>query len=229
MKDLIMVVGGYLYILAIIILARKSVVLYGWTEKTSRKIIHVMVGGFIFLIPLFDHWYSPVILAAPFILITFFASAYSPVKVKALENLGLSGVSVKGDALGLTFYAAIYTILAGVFFESPVVIAAGIIPMTFGDGSAALIGTRFGSGRFRLLFGRTLQGTAGFFVVTFVFMGAFLALLSLLQVQTVNPWFVLCPVVATVGAVVEAISPRGIDHIAVPVVCVLSLLALGEW
>jgi len=229
LKDVLMVAGGYVYILLVIVFAKKSIELFNWTEKTSRKLIHVLIGGFIFLIPFFDNWYSPVILAAPFIFITFLASAYSPVRVKALNRLGLGDVSMKGDVLGLTFYAAMYTVLAGVFFDKPCVIAAGIIPMTFGDGSAALIGTRFGSERFRLPFGRSLQGSLGFFFMTFVITGAFLVLLTALQIPTVNSWLVLCLAVAGTGAVVEALSPRGIDNIAVPLLCVLAMKVLGEW
>jgi phytol kinase len=151
------------------------------------------------------------------------------VKFKVLERLGLSGVSVRGDALGLMFYALVYTILAGVFFDSSYVIAAGIIPMSFGDGSAALIGTRFGTERFRLPFGRTLQGSLGFFTVTFIVMGAFLSLLSILGIQTLNHWLILCLVVAGTGTVVEALSPRGVDNLAVPIICVLAMKAIGEW
>ena len=229
MNDVVLILFGYLYIVAVIIFSNRSEKLLGCSRETSRKLLHTLIGSLVFFVPLFDNWYSPVLVAAPFIPITFLASPYSPLKLQFFDRIGLRGLSESGDWLGLVFYACAFTILAGVFFNQPYVVAASIIPMTFGDGSAALVGRRFGSRMFRFMHGRTMEGSIGFFVFSFLGLAIYLGFLSLLQVHPINPWFVICPVVAAVGAVVEALTPKGVDNLAVPLLCAMAMKILGEW
>lgn len=229
MNDAVLILLGYLYIAAVIVFSSRSERLLKCSRETSRKLLHILIGNLVFFVPLFDNWYSPVLVAAPFIPVTFLASPYSPVKLQFFERIGLRGLSESGDWLGLVFYACAYTILAGVFFDRPQVVAAGIIPMTFGDGAAALVGRRFGSRKFRFMHGRSLEGSIGFFAFSFLGLAIYVGFLSLLQVHPLNPWFVIGPVVAAVGAVVEALTPKGVDNLAVPLLCVMAAKFLGEW
>jgi phytol kinase len=50
------------------------------SRKASRKFLHAMIGNLLFAIPFFTSNIYPVLVAAPFILVTFFASSYSPFK-----------------------------------------------------------------------------------------------------------------------------------------------------
>ena len=77
----------------------------------SRKILHIMVGNIVFILPLFQtREIMAFLAAAPFIFLTFLISPYSPIK-------GLSKVSKAGHELGLVYYSISWTILAYLFFD----------------------------------------------------------------------------------------------------------------
>lgn len=229
MNDIALMVLGYLYVLASIIFANESWRLFKCPKEAGRKLLHVLVGNLVFLIPLFENWFSPVLIAAPFIPFTFLASPYSPFKLKIFDRIGLRDLSSRGHGLGLVYYSFAYTLLAGLFFHKPHVAASGIIPMTFGDGFAALIGSRYGFRRYKLLSERSLEGSFVFFVSSFLGFSLFMSFLSTLQTYPLNQGFILGLLVAVTGTLIEAFTPKGFDNLTVPFICVLAVKAFGEW
>jgi len=98
------------------------------SHKVSRKFLHAMIGNLPFIIPFFTSNVYPVLVAAPFILVTLFASPYSPSKSISRRLKGLADITEEGHHLGLVFYAISYTFLALFFASKPYVVAAGILP-----------------------------------------------------------------------------------------------------
>ena len=96
-----------------------------------------MVGNMIFAMPFFsDPWVMVWFLTLPITIGLFFLTEYSPIKI---EN----SVTESGHALGLFFYALIWTILIAVFaMIAPAgdpkfyiwIVALAIVPMVYGDG-----------------------------------------------------------------------------------------------
>ena len=135
-SDLIGVLSVYIYVAILLLITEKII-----SKKypvISRKILHIMVGNVAFLLPIFEtRWIMAFIAAGPFILFTFLMSSHSPIK-------SIRGkTSTAGHSMGLVYYSITWTILAYLFFDNMVVIAIGILAMSYGDGFASVIGTKY--------------------------------------------------------------------------------------
>jgi len=217
---------SYIYIISVIFIAKKTEKKFMWSQKTSRKVLHILIGNFSFILPFFSESIFPVMVAAPFVLLTFLVSPYSPIKSLKGILFGLQDTTEKGHPLGLVFYAISYTVLAALFFYMPYAIAAGILPMAYGDGAASLIGKRYGRRKYKILCQKSLEGSLA------VFAGSFLSLLcgllfyslfypfSAVEMVSLSLW------TAVIATVVEAISPLGFDNITVPIVCAISFFLM---
>jgi dolichol kinase len=206
----------YTYILFIIFISSRMEKFLGMSRKVSRKFLHVMIGNFPFIIPFFTANIFPFLVAAPFIAVTFLASPYSPFKSLSKKMEGLAGISEEGHRLGLVFYALSYTILALFFASKPEVIAAGILPMAYGDAAASLIGERFGKRKYKIIADKSLEGSAAMFIAGFSSFTVCLAFFSLLYSFSILDKIFVAIGVAAVTTLAEAFSPLGFDNITVP-------------
>jgi dolichol kinase len=216
----------YAYIVVIIVISGRLNRIFHISQKASRKFLHAMIGNLPFVIPFFTASVYPALVAAPFILVTFIASPLSPFKNLSKKMKGLSEITEEGHHLGLVFYAVSYTVLALLFASKPYIIAAGILPMAYGDSIASLIGERFGKTKYKLTASRSLEGSAAMFLICFVTVVLSLAFFSAFyQLLTLN-WIVTALAVAAATTVIEAISPKGSDNLTVPAIGALTLLLI---
>jgi dolichol kinase len=216
----------YAYILFIIIVSGKMPTLLHVSPKASRKFLHAMIGNLPFIIPFFTESIYPVLVAAPFILVTFIASPVSPFKDLNRRLKGLANITEEGHHLGLVFYAISYTVLALFFASKPYVIAAGILPMAYGDSAASLVGERYGRIRYKLFARRSLEGSATMFMVSFLSFVAGLIFFSRVYSFSVLDRIVPALALASVTTLVEALSPKGSDNLTVPMLGALTFLIL---
>lgn len=223
----LLMLSCYIYVLLIIFISGRMDRLLSISQKASRKFLHMMIGNLPFVIPFFTSTIYPVLVAAPFILVTFLASPYSPFK-KITESLkGLAELTEEGHHLGLVLYAVSYTLLALLFASKPYVIAAGILPMAYGDSAAAIVGEKYGRRRNKIVAEKSLEGTAAMFLASFLSLTLGLTFFSALYPFSV--WEKILPALAAaaVAALVESVSPRGFDNLAVPAFSALTFLLLG--
>jgi phytol kinase len=108
----------------------------------------------------------------------------------------------------------------------PAVIAAGLMPMTWGDAFAAILGRRWGRHRYAIGGStRSLEGSAAMFLFslasTFLVLWGFGTPLATAGLDAL--------IVAVVATVVEAISIKGLDNITVPLLSALTLWLLTGW
>lgn len=214
-NDFVGVVFVYLYVATLLIFTEKY--LSKKYSIASRKILHIFTGNIAFILPIFQtREIMAFIAAGPFILFTFLMSPYSPIKsMKA-------GTSKSGHGLGLVYYAISWTILAYFFFDEKVIIAVGILAMSYGDGFASLIGIKYGKRKYKIFNDiKSYAGSTAMFVLTFILMiiamqyyHMFSSISSLLYVET----FILLLFIAAISTFVEGITPMGIDNISVPFV-----------
>jgi len=199
-SDIIGLILVYGYIALLLIISEKVLNKY---PTFSRKFLHIMVGNVLFILPLFtSQFVIAFITAAPFIILTFLMSPYSPIKLH-------DRISSSGHGLGLVYYAISWTVLAFFFFDQPWIIAVGIATMSYGDGMAALIGERYGKHKYKI-FGdkKSFEGSIAMFLVLIATLGVVLAYYHV----TIVSIFII-PLVALVATVFEGITPKGLDNI----------------
>ena len=200
----------YLYVVILLIITEKLLNNY---PKISRKVLHIMVGNIAFLLPTFVTKEIMVFAAAgPFIFLTFLMSPHTPIK-------SIRGkTSAAGHGMGLVYYSITWTILAYLFFDNMVVIAIGILAMSYGDGFASVIGTKFGKKKYNV-FGdeKSYMGSFAMFVFTFITM-----IIALLYYDISITFYGLLALafIALVAAIVEGLTPKGLDNFTVPFVAV---------
>jgi len=208
----------YVYVFAIILVTGR--VGRGLSRNSSRKFLHIMIGNLPFLIPFFSYNKFPLnfpfFVAAPFVIVTFLVSTYSPVKSLRRKIPELTEVTEGGHQLGLVFYAISYTVLALFFSAQPFVIAAGILPMAYGDATASLVGEKFGRRRFKIFASKSVEGSIAMFAVSFATFAVSLLFFSAFYSFSLSSSILTALAVAAVATIAEALAPRGIDNITVP-------------
>ena len=141
-SDIVALIIVYAYVAVIFVVAEKVL---KTKPEVSRKFLHIMVGNMIFAMPFFsDPWVMVWFLTLPITVVLFFLTEYSPIKID-------NSVTESGHALGLFFYAGIWTVLIAVFSNYLWIVALAIVPMVYGDGFAALIGQKFGRIKYKVL------------------------------------------------------------------------------
>jgi len=207
-NDLVGVAIVYIYVAIMLIVTEKILHKY---PSISRKVLHIMVGNVAFLLPIFQTKEVMAFLAAgPFIIFTFLMSPHTPIK-------SIRGkTSAAGHSMGLVYYSITWTVLAYVFFDNMVVIAIGILAMSYGDGFASIIGTKFGKRKFNI-FGdeKSYIGSFSMFVFTLITM---IVAVLFYEISLTFQHFMFLSLIALVGAVIEGITPRGFDNLSVPFV-----------
>jgi phytol kinase len=217
----------YGYILLVIIVSSKMPDILNVSQKTSRKFLHAMIGNLPFVIPFFTSNIYPVLVAAPFILVTFLASPYSLIKNRKRLG-GLADIAEEGHPLGLVFYTISYTLLAFFFTSEPYFIAAGILPMAYGDSAASIVGEKYGKTRCGLTGNKSLEGSAAMFFGGLLSLTIGLAFFSTLYSLSVSMILLPAIAVAIVATLVESMSPKGFDNLTVPILGALTFWLLAR-
>ena len=218
-SDILALIIVYIYVAVIFVVAE---LVLKTRPEVSRKFLHIMVGNMIFAMPFFsDPWVMVWFLTLPITIALFLLTEYSPIKIQ-------NSVTESGHALGLFFYALIWTILIAVFsMLSPPndhkffiwIVALAIVPMVYGDGFAALIGQKFGKIKYTIFGGtKSLEGSLTMFVVTTV-MSVFVWMVFT-SIGCTMPEFniVYIIVISAIATLCEAFSYGGIDNLTVPAV-----------
>lgn len=215
-NDAVGVALVYIYVALLLLLTEKILVKY---PQISRKILHIMTGNIAFFLPVFQtREVMAFIAAGPFILFTFLMSPFSPLK-------NIKGkTSEAGHGLGLVYYAISWTILAYFFFDSKIVIAIGILAMSYGDGFASVLGSKFGKKRFKMFKDeKSIIGSLSMFVFTLILI-IFAMLFYTIPVTNIAISYLIA--VSIVATAVEAITPKGLDNLSVPLITSLTYLIL---
>ena len=207
MADIGLLVLVYIYVIAIFVFSEKFL---KDLPSFSRRFVHIMVGNCIFVMPFFNDPYAMVwFLTLPITIAAFLLTKYSPIKIK-------SGVTDAGHALGLVYYAGIWTLLIFLLPDKLWIVGVAVGAMVYGDGFASLIGRKWGKHQFKIFNGvKSLEGSTAMLIVSFAVIYAYLIF------ATGHAGFVVCLTIAFTATLVEAISPFGLDNILVPVIAAM--------
>lgn len=217
-QDWIALIVSFVFVFAMIGIAEGLRKWRGYSVDFTRKIIHIAVGMWAYgTVLLFENRTFAIIPPLAFIFIN--AYSYWQGTFQAMET------GEKGK-LGTVYFPLSFVVIVWFLWDRPYLLVASLMPMTWGDALAAVVGSRFGRRQFSLAGStRTLEGSLTMLLVGW---GAtFIALLLLAPEQeTTSALLGASVATALVSAIVEALSPWGIDNLTVPAASAAILLLL---
>ncbi|MFS7422779.1 DUF92 domain-containing protein [Carnobacterium maltaromaticum] len=188
-------------------------------EEFSRKAIHIAVGNWILIaVYFFDS-----ILWAAFVPLCFIVLNY----ISYMKQLFKAMERSADDSLGTVWYAVSLFVLTVVAFylNMPFIAIGGILSMAYGDGFAAVIGSKWGNVTYPEKFGKkSLEGA----VTVFIFIFLITSILAYLYLP-VNSLLVGL-VCGSIGTILELLTPNGFDNLSVPlsIGALLYLFTIGS-
>jgi phytol kinase len=126
--------------------------------------------------------------------------------------------------LGTIYFPISFAAIIWLLWDSPHLLVTSLMPMTWGDALAAVIGRRIGRRPYTVLGStRSLEGSAVMFLVSLV-----ATVIPLLLFASISPvTAIVAAAVTALGAtVIEAVSPWGVDNLTVPAVSALILVLM---
>ena len=192
---------------------------YALSAETQRKLVHVSVGIFALILPLFLDRKSFTVFAL-FALAALLLLRVAPIR----KTYGAAVHSVErsswGDILFLVSVSVLFFLAAG----DPILYVLPLAVVTISDACAAVIGTEYG----RRKFGtkdrtKSIEGTTVFFIVTWIVCVIIMILTPSIERENIIP---LATIIAAFSALVEASSWRGLDNLFVPL-GIFALLAFN--
>jgi phytol kinase len=216
--DTIALLASFTYVFTIIGVAEGLRAWRGYSVEFTRKVIHVAVGMWAYgTVLLFQRRELAIIPPLAFVAINAFS-----------YWRGAFGAMETGERgrLGTVYFPISFAAIIWLLWDRPHLLVASLMPLTWGDALAAVVGKSVGRRRYTI-FGstRTLEGSAVLFVISWVATLIPLALMAPPPVSLARAVGVAAAV--AVGAVlIEAISPWGIDNLTVPASSVLLLVLL---
>lgn len=183
-------------------------------EEASRKFIHILLSNIWIIYCIFiDILWVAAILPAVFIVINSLSYKFKIFKTMEREQ---------NDGFG-TIYYAISILLVTIFSylqADPMIGAAGMLIMGYGDGLAAVVGKRFRSKEYKI-FGatKTIAGSITMYVVSLIIS------CIVFYIMGMEYFIIKAFITAIIAALLEAVSVKGLDNISVPImVTVLTYL-----
>ncbi len=185
---------------------------FGWNAEVSRKCVHVAIGLYAMALPIIFQQVWPVI---GLLLVALLLMAW--LRLPSVRNGGL-GETI--HAVERTSWGDIWLALAigFVFLRSEgeyILYGLPIAIITLSDSAAALTGSAYGRRRFSVEAGvKSWEGVIAFFMVSVIVAMTMLLLLTDAPRENV---IILAFSIAAFGAIVEAVSWRGLDNLFVPI------------
>jgi phytol kinase len=180
----------------------------GYSSGFTRKVIHIGVGMMSWALHvLFDSPWFFIAACAAFMLINLLDWRY-----------GFFAAMASSDRsnLGTVYFPLAAAVVAYIFWEQPPLMVAALMPLTWGDGLAPVVGQAYGRRAYTVYSSRrTLEGSAGFFVAGFLF--TWLALWVMPGLPHITPLAAIWPALAitAVTTLIEAVSIWGLDNLTI--------------
>ena len=216
MTDPLAVLISFICVFAVLGLAEGLRRAFHLEAEFTRKVVHIGVGMWSWgTAALFENKWLAIIPPAAFVVVNYLS--YRRGLFQAMEsadrtNLGTVYFPISFVALILLFFSLGGPAAKGLF-------VASLMPMTWGDAFAAIIGRTLGRHKYTLFkTTRSWEGTLAMLVLSFVSVWAALLVFHSFNVSNIElPYTALIALItALIATVVEAISPWGLDNLLVP-------------
>lgn len=219
MSDLLAIALSFVYVFGVLAIAELLRKRMSLPVDFTRKVVHVSVGMWSWgTVALFQDKLAACIPPAAFIVLNWLS--YRRGTFAAMET---------GDRgnLGTVYFPMAFVAAILLFWDvSRGWVVAALMPMTWGDAFAAVVGKRFGKRRYSVLGAtRTLEGSVTMF--TFSFAATVLALAAF--GAGLPGALLVAALVAAACTLAESVSPFGLDNLVVPAAAAATLVATGGW
>jgi phytol kinase len=220
MNNLLAVAISFVYVFAAIGIAEGLRKAFRWPVEFTRKFIHIAVGmwsvGTALLFT--DKWFA-VIPPLSFVVLNYIS--YRRNTFAAMEHEDKSN-------LGTVYFPLAFAIIILLTFDvSKAMMVAALMPLTWGDAFAAIIGKRWGRHKYTIAGAtRSIEGSVAMFAFSFVSVMLVFLLMEPLRGADVLWAIVFALVTAAASTLAEAVSVRGLDNLLVPAASLLSLWLL---
>jgi phytol kinase len=208
MNNWIGLIIAYIYVFAIIGTAEALRRWRGYGHGFTRKFIHIGVGMLSWvLVFLFDSPWPFVFACLSFMALNFLDWRFGFFSAMASSDR---------SNLGTVYFPLAAAVAALLFWDRAPLMVAALMPLTWGDGLASVIGRAYGRNKFTVLgHTRSLQGSATFFLVGGLF--TWLALWILGGPPEITPVAALLPalIIILFATLIEAVSIWGLDNLTV--------------
>ena len=201
-----------IYIFLVLVLATIVAKRSRGASETSRKLVHILMGNWVFLTPLFVDLWAVVLVPFSFIIINSLSLKYK--FIAAMER--------DDDSLGTVYYAISLFVLAaaGFILKWPRLIYLGVLIMAYGDGLAAVIGQKYGRNKpFSFAPKKSLTGSVTVAIVAFIATALVFSLVKNSDAATTPalPLILLVSLAtALFAAGIELIGENGCDNLTLP-------------
>lgn len=216
-SDLLSLFIAFSYVAIVIAIAETLRRAFNFPVDFTRKFVHVGIGMSAFAVTIiFRAWYIALIGPLVFILMNYLSYRYQIFRGIETGHWG---------QLGTIYFPLSFAILIPLLWSQPSLLAASLMPMTWGDSFAAILGGRFGSHKFAIFnHTRSVEGSLAMFVVSFVAIFAALTIFAF----PFRWCLILALPTAVVATIAEMFSPWGIDNLAVPLASAFVLVMLSS-
>jgi len=195
---------------------------HGLPRDISRKITHICAGSVIVFLPLFrdGDWsqYLNVGVFAVWTLLLIQKGLFAADDDQAVKTMTRTGD--KRELLKGTLYFVVVAMICGTLYYK---LFAGVLAMAvlgWGDGLAPIVGTRMGKMKYKVFCERSVEGSLAFLAGS---LAAGLFFVWLIVPQAFDPAKIA--MIAVAATVIEAVSPKEVDNILIPV-AVIALSAV---
>lgn len=212
MENIYGLVISITYILLVLGIGSFTANYEGGSSEKSRKLIHILLGNWVFISLIFTELWALLLLPFSFIIINSLSYKYKLISAMERED----------DSLGTVYYAISLFILSAAGFilgwvSLPLI---GILTMAYGDGLAALLGRKWGRNKpfsfapDKSLLGSLIVGLSGFIVtitvLAYVNKSGARGQLSLYMITFIGL------TTGLLGAYIELTAKKGTDNLTLP-------------
>jgi phytol kinase len=188
----------------------------GYSNEFTRKAIHISTGMMIWLVPfLFETPWLFVGACIVFVFFMFFEWYFGLLPALASKDR---------RNLGTVYFPIAVIASTLVFWRQPALMVAALMPLTWGDGLAPIVGRAYGRHHYQVLgHNRTWQGSGAFFVAALLF--TWLPLWLLAGPTQGAAVAALLPAlgISLVTSIVEGVTIWGLDNLTVTGIAILLL------
>ncbi len=185
------------------------------TKSNARKMLHIVLGNILFILPLFSSKVLATLIPFVFIPVNYIMSPFSPIKKLQMDTFEA------GHSWGTILYAISLTIVVWVGFDNPYLLIVSFFPLCYGDGFAALIGSNVKSHNFEIYSGtKSLLGIWSFIWATFLSIIGGLYIFNVMGFESIKIEVIVVSAIifAVLGVLIEILSPKGMDNLFIPII-----------